>query len=350
MMGFLISIVAGFFFWPIWIVSIMIVYEALFGTSSSGDSKSVTKSVTAKKSSAHITTQKPELRKAEKPVVVSVPAAEQLPRQADTKINILTDTDKEKSTDWMELACSKAEDEALKNSSDEIIKLFSRDKFSLLLPERGWPDHEEEYSRIKAESELRGITALYHFTRCNNLKSILDTGINSVEGMKIDRISAIRNDEQRLDGKLNGISLSVSFPNYRMFYKYRMNNIREDWVVLKIKAEALYSLKCGYFEKNAADHRMRYLSVKDYNNYDAFARMFRDSDGEARLGLPQHHPTDVQAEVMIFEKIPSHYIEALYFETEDSLTRWRSIVGDRRTVVEGKGQGLFGARKPFAYH
>jgi len=350
MMVFIISIIAGFFFWPIWIVSIMIAYESMFGTGSGRASKSETKTVTAKASSARIITEKSEPRKAEKSVFVSAPAAEQSPRQVDTKPNVFINTDWEPPTHWIQLDCSKAEDDASEPRPDEITKSFSLDECFRSLPERGWPDHEEEYSRIKAEVNLRGVTALYHFTRCENLKSILSTGIQSVEDMEIDRISAIRNDEQRLDGKLNGISLSISFPNYKMFYKYRMNNVREDWVVIKIKSEVLYSLKCGYFEKNAADHRMRHLSAKDYNNYDAFTKMFRDSDDEARVGLAQYHPTDVQAEVMVFEKIPPHYIEALYFETEDVLSRWRSIVGDRRTVVEGKGRGLFGARRPFAYH
>lgn len=350
MMVFIISIVAGFFFWPIWIFSIMIAYEALSGTSSSGASKSKPKPVISKKSSAQIITEKPNLQKVAKPSVASVPAASLLPRQADTQPNILVNTNKQPSTGLTQVAWSKIEVGTLELGSNTIKEYFSRDESSLPLPVRGWPDHKEEYSRIKADVQLRGITALYHFTKCKNLQSILSEGIQSVESMKIHGINANQNDEQRLDGKLNGISISVSFPNYRMFYKYRMNNAGEDWVVIKIKAEALHSLKCGYFEKNAADHRMRYLKVEDYNNYDAFARMFQDDGNEARLGLAQYHPTDVQAEVMIFEKIPSHYIEALYFETEDVLSRWKSIVGDRTTVVEGKGRGLFGARKPSAYH
>lgn len=395
-MIFLVTIVAGFFFWPIWIVSFLIAYEFISGTGTSGVSRPATMPAKIKKSAARITTDNYRVPKSEKfNDETSKPNPDEIVDVATDRVGTRADSISGSTERWeadvttqnvawtealeatrerriaaviterrREIAArvaSKAEVPESDNALKDIVasyrkhtgaaKTAKRDSIGLdgclVSPsERGWPSHEDEYSRIESEVNLRGITALYHFTRCDNLNSILSMGIRSVEDMEIDRISAVRNDEQRLDGKLNGISLSISFPNHKMFYKYRMSNTQEDWVVLRIKAEALYSLKCGYFEKNAADHRMRNMSAEEYKNHDAFIRMFWESDDQARSGWAKYHPTDVQAEVMIFEQIPAHYIQALHFETEDVLLRWSSIVKGRKTVIEGKGQGLFGARRP----
>ena len=70
-----------------------------------------------------------------------------------------------------------------------------------------------------------GIPHLVHFTRCENLSSILQNGLHSVISCRKNGIHAAQNDRIRLDGRPEGISVSVTLPNYRMFYKYRQRLI-----------------------------------------------------------------------------------------------------------------------------
>ena len=65
----------------------------------------------------------------------------------------------------------------------------------------------------------RNITELCHFTRVSNYESIMKYGLCSRAYLEShDVLSAEYSDELRLDGYIDAISLSVSFPNYKMFY------------------------------------------------------------------------------------------------------------------------------------
>ena len=70
----------------------------------------------------------------------------------------------------------------------------------------------------------RNITTLVHFTRVRNLRSILKNGLlgrSTLEAWPLERQPEY-NDDMRLEGFREAICLSVGFPNYRMFYKYRI--------------------------------------------------------------------------------------------------------------------------------
>jgi len=74
---------------------------------------------------------------------------------------------------------------------------------------------------IRAYCAARRIDTLIHFTRLENLAGILADGIlpRSAPGGQARRV--IFNDGVRIDGHKDAVCLSVSFPNYKMFYKYR---------------------------------------------------------------------------------------------------------------------------------
>ena len=75
---------------------------------------------------------------------------------------------------------------------------------------------------IKNFLQERDIDELIHFTCVDNLESILSNGLLSLEDLYYNQIHYYYNDENRLEHKDNAICLSISFPNYKMFYKYRM--------------------------------------------------------------------------------------------------------------------------------
>ena len=73
-----------------------------------------------------------------------------------------------------------------------------------------------EIEKVVNERDIRW---LMHFTRIENLESILENGLlprNSFERLDIEPLT---NDSLRLDGFLEAISLSIQSPNYKMFYK-----------------------------------------------------------------------------------------------------------------------------------
>lgn len=72
---------------------------------------------------------------------------------------------------------------------------------------------------IKEFVSQRRIKSLYHFTSLQNLESILNNGLLSRDKLKENNILHYYNDNLRLENKLNAICVSISFPNYKMFYR-----------------------------------------------------------------------------------------------------------------------------------
>ena len=73
----------------------------------------------------------------------------------------------------------------------------------------------EAMQRIVKE---RNIRCLYHYTQLMNLDSILWSGILSKARMRRQGVAFAENDPDRFDGELDGISVSVGFPNFKTFY------------------------------------------------------------------------------------------------------------------------------------
>ncbi|MGV6848671.1 MAG: hypothetical protein ACWA5A_09860 [Marinibacterium sp.] len=75
------------------------------------------------------------------------------------------------------------------------------------------------WARIRTEAQRRRIPCLVHFTQVANLTSIMTHGL--VPMARADRmgLKPVINDADRWDGYRDAVSLSVGFPNYRMFWK-----------------------------------------------------------------------------------------------------------------------------------
>ena len=141
-----------------------------------------------------------------------------------------------------------------------------------------------------------------------------------------DALSTLRNnfyinDSLRLDGHEDSISVSISFPNHKMFYKYRMETDAKGWVVISIKPELLWKSKSAFCKYNAADIRISKRNVEDLCNLESLEEMFLDHPSGIRMEnrLKKSDPTDPQAEILIFDNIPIEYIVSIGFEDEDLL-------------------------------
>jgi len=196
----------------------------------------------------------------------------------------------------------------------------------------------------------RNVRLLVHFTRAENLASILKSGIVPRANLSGD---AIFNDQMRLDGFTEASSLSISFPNYRMFYAYQDKNQNQNWVVIGIHPDVLLDLPCLYFSSNAASSGIRKddeqalaaqmgvvgLSGMFYENHEIDRSM---------RGLETNWPTDPQAEVLVFGTIDPRYFMGFAFRFCDPHLQSLAcdVLPGLKQIVGGK---LFGPRNDWAH-
>ena len=195
--------------------------------------------------------------------------------------------------------------------------------------------HESELKDKLKESVLsREIKELVHFTRIENLQSILSVGLQSrVRLEEIDHKYLI-NDSMRLDNRLNGISLSITHPNQSMFYKYRTASESSNWCVVILKPSILWELSCLFCMHNAADSRISRLNDKSLSNKDAFLSMF-SSENRSSV-LPKNYTTDVQAEVLCLNDIPVEYIEKIALLSSSSNLTNDAVSKSFEVIVDEK--------------
>jgi cold shock CspA family protein len=193
---------------------------------------------------------------------------------------------------------------------------------------------DEEIQRryeIQRVCNERGITSCIHFTHVHNLRSILQHGLlgrNILDENK-QQLQPKYNDFHRLDGYLQAICLSMSFPNYRMFYRYSSNN-RDEWVVLLFNSSLLWELDCAFCKENAAKNTVTQIPLTQRKQASSLQKMFEDYNHIRRLDLdiPDNYPTHPQAEVLVFNRIPTHYINGIDFWTKEAAKLWMSSNAD----------------------
>lgn len=188
---------------------------------------------------------------------------------------------------------------------------------------------------------------LLHFTRAANLPSIMQHGLYPVS--RADEIGAAPqiNDELRLDGHRDGTSLSIAFPNYRMFWKYRQDNEGVEWVVLAIHPSVLWLKDCAFCRHNAADARISCQPLQQLKTAAAFTGMFDEVEGiqsRQEQRLKTFDPTDGQAEVLVFDVIEPNLIAGAVFENAATRDVYQGILGNRQILVNRAGKGYFAAR------
>ncbi len=191
------------------------------------------------------------------------------------------------------------------------------------------------------------IPYLVHFTRVENLASIIQHGLCPVSTLKGMRTGYLRNDSLRLDGYFDATSLSIAHPNDSMFYKYRMEEPQQDWAVLVLDRSILWEKKSAFCRHNAADSRVSKLPLADRMKLAAFDAMFlpsENSDSQEREHLKSYDPTDVQSEVLTFSTIEPKYILGVVFRNSRALEKYRDCLGDRRLSIQTEGNGFFAAR------
>ncbi|WP_426152532.1 DarT ssDNA thymidine ADP-ribosyltransferase family protein [Pseudomonas sp. DC3000-4b1] len=212
------------------------------------------------------------------------------------------------------------------------------------------PPELQKYVRarkIKARVEEIELPYLVHFTQVENLPSIMKHGICPIATMNDQHISHIANDKLRLDGHPDASSFSIAHPNDKMFASYRWANKERNWVVLIIDRSALWTLNAAFCKHNAADGRIRLVDLEGLKTESAFAAMFTPLVGlpvREADSLKPYDPTDVQAEVLIFDIVEPEMIKGMVFNQARVLEQYKKHVGDRQALINVEGKGFFSAR------
>lgn len=157
----------------------------------------------------------------------------------------------------------------------------------------------------------RKIDYVWHFARLFNLDSILQHGLIGRGQLEQWDVPPDFNDDYRYDLQKNAVCCSIGHPNYKMFYRLRVNNPQEEWVVIACKPEILYKKECAFCTENAASNNVTCVPINQRKGKEAFERMFDEVEGipsRAELGLPDDYPTNPQAEILVFGNIEPQYI------------------------------------------
>lgn len=166
-------------------------------------------------------------------------------------------------------------------------------------------------SHIRNDINVRNINKILHFTNAKNLNSILKNGLQSINLLQSGGKEYFFNDSSRYDNRHDYISLSISFPNNKMFYKCRTEHPNEQFIVLEISPDVILSKNCLFFYTNAACSEFNNKSEHLYQTTDAWDSLFAIENRKA--ALPDHYTTDVQAELMIKGIIEPQFIQKIHF-------------------------------------
>jgi hypothetical protein len=184
---------------------------------------------------------------------------------------------------------------------------------------------------MEHEVTKRGINHIWHFTRLENLDSILRRGIVPRALLENSELPAVFNDTFRHDGQKGASCFSIGHPNYKMFYSLRQEHKDATWVVLACKANILWEKDCAFCHQNAASGTVTAIPINQRKGPAAFDRLFLPVEGKpsrADLSLPDSCPTDPQAEVLVFGTVePAFIVGAVCPSTEVAGTLKSSYPG-----------------------
>jgi hypothetical protein len=193
------------------------------------------------------------------------------------------------------------------------------------------------------EMKCKKIDALYHFTHKDNLPSILSKGLLTKKNLEDQNITYKYNDEKRLDGVKDSLSLSFSHPNWKMFGKYRNLIGQNNFVVLKISPELLsgnsdlhhkhlddldYLDKAIFCKKNAANQIESKKSILERKSHKVFLDIFESTiDIELRT-----YPYLNESEILYQGNIPKDFVKEIHVIEEDINLAWVNDLGFKLSI------------------
>lgn len=191
---------------------------------------------------------------------------------------------------------------------------------------------KDDFIKIKEEVDRRNIKNIVHFTPTINLMSIIEqqalisrAGIEDLDIEQFDVMDYVQfTDAIRYDDK-NYINLSITKPNKFLFRRFRERTSGDPsiiWCVLLINVEPLYWQDTKFSVTNAASRAAHNYGVN--GEVDTFKKIFADElvtkqTIRRNKNWPENQTTDVQAEVLVKNRLPISCIEKVCFSDKESL-------------------------------
>ena len=190
------------------------------------------------------------------------------------------------------------------------------------------------------------IPFLVHFTNLKNLESIFEHGLVPRDQLHELGSESETNDEHRIDGHEDSVSLSIAFPNCQMFYKIWQNS-DDQFCLLALDPELLLKHESAFCKYNAADGAIIHQDINTLKSPEALMSMFEELHSQRsreEQKLKSYDPADVQAEILTFDTIPKSYIGAVVFPDKASSEKYKGIIGGCKSYVHNTNKGFYGTR------
>lgn len=189
---------------------------------------------------------------------------------------------------------------------------------------------------IKNIIQQRKLQNLIHFTRIENLESILQKGLLSRKDLDTNKINYISNDSERWDAKINATCFSIEFPNGFLLKTFKDKYKNSKWVIMLLDINLLNNSNKKCFCNRNAGGATNWVNCPKSQSSESFKSMFDEkvySKSPARseqLYIKDYLPTDVQAEILIEGNIQPKFIKNLIFETQDDLDFCKDCFDNKR--------------------
>lgn len=164
----------------------------------------------------------------------------------------------------------------------------------------------------------RGIDRLAHFTPITNVQNICRYGLIPREYLSLEIVRLALGpeftDQHRMDGIPQYNCLSVTFPNYRMFYLKRQSMPATRWAVIEYSASVLLRVWAEYCPTNSASR------PPVLQGSDGVRSQFLLPKLRSELAISPDMTTDPQAEVLCDSVIGGQEIIRICVEVESDVT------------------------------
>jgi len=199
-----------------------------------------------------------------------------------------------------------------------------------LTEESLWPTWQQqiqaawktERSLIKREAKSRKVSRLCHFTLTRNLPSIYREGIKSRAELRESSIKHTPIDSSKKLYFEEFVYLSVTQPNTKMLYSKFING--SALAVVVVDVSALWKFPFFSIPTNSGSPGIpAYLKSRLHEciGLRGFQNLFSRNDLREEFQLRPAEPTDVQAELIFMESIPSSFFHQVLLTPIDKTSK-----------------------------
>ena len=197
------------------------------------------------------------------------------------------------------------------------------------LPSNNTVQNNKKAKSIKQFIKAIKLNCLTHFTRTDNLKSILQSGILPARILENNKtFVSVQRNAAPLPPEWSGfVSLNLSFPDYKLFSDFN-NHVHSDWVILLVDPKVLSDFPCYFFPERAINiinsAPLPHTCMSENQGFPDLKKLFKDRDDVKRkdLDIPSFYPTDPTSEVLSGFPIAPSYITQIYFHSDYKFNQW----------------------------